>query len=110
MKFPDVLELITETKLTFRRATWCPHEFILLVSGSTFAVTRVPLLGIFPEGTSITYRPHIDRCFSDGSIGVWSPTQDDILADDWEYSEDSASLLRLAANQRDSLQIEMDLS
>ena len=34
--------------------------FIFLVSGSTFKVNRKPLLGIYQEGTEITYQPHID--------------------------------------------------
>jgi len=57
--------------------------FVFLVLGSTFQVNRPPLLGIFPEGTSINYKPHIDIKGVDGSISTWVPSIGDILADDW---------------------------
>ena len=61
--------------------------FIFLVEGSNFKVNRPPLLGIFPEGTDIKYRPHIDMKGVDGSISVWNPTNNDCLAEDWEIVE-----------------------
>lgn len=65
------------------RAVWTPGSFIYLVPGSEFAVNRRPLLGIFPEGTCVKYRQHIDIRHADGTFGVWDPTQDDLLAADW---------------------------
>ena len=57
--------------------------FLFLVPGSTFQVNRAPLLGIYPEGTTINYCPHIDMKAADGSIFAWNPNQLDVLADDW---------------------------
>jgi len=57
--------------------------FVFLVNGSTFNVSRAPLLGIFPEGAEINYRPHIDIKNVDGSISTWVPSIGDVLADDW---------------------------
>lgn len=57
--------------------------FIFLVKGSTFKVNRPPLLGIFPEGTTIQYNAHIDMKLVDGSIMVWAPSQLDLMSDDW---------------------------
>jgi len=57
--------------------------FIFMVPGSEFKVNRPPLLGIYPEGTPITYRPHIDMKAADGSVAVWNPSQVDMFADDW---------------------------
>jgi hypothetical protein len=57
--------------------------FAYLVQGSTFTVNRAPLLGIYPEGTEINYRPHIDLKTADGSIATWGPSGSDALADDW---------------------------
>ena len=59
--------------------------FLFLVPGSTFKVSRAPLLGIYPEGTEINYRPHIDMRTVDGQIVPWVASQSDVLADDWEY-------------------------
>lgn len=58
--------------------------FLFLVNGSTFQVNRAPLLGIYEEGTTIKYQPHIDMCTADGSVVPWLASQSDLLADDWE--------------------------
>lgn len=57
--------------------------FIFLVPGSTFEVSRAPLLGIYPEGTEINYHPHIDMKTADGTVVPWSASQSDLLAEDW---------------------------
>jgi hypothetical protein len=58
--------------------------FCFLVQGSRFTVNRAPLLGIYPEGTEIDYRPHVDMRTADGQIVPWVCSQSDLLADDWE--------------------------
>jgi hypothetical protein len=57
--------------------------FIFLVSGSTFQVNRPPLLGIYPEGTTINYHAHVDMKTADGMIVPWLCSQTDMLAEDW---------------------------
>ena len=70
------------------RANWNGiGMFIFLVDGSTFQVNRKPLLGIYPEGTTINYRPHIDMKTVDGQIVPWVASQTDLLADDWYIAE-----------------------
>lgn len=61
--------------------------FLFLVPGSTFDVNRPPLLGIYPEGTTINYRPHIDMRTVDGAIVPWVASQTDVLAEDWAVVE-----------------------
>ncbi len=80
--FSRALELIKEGKRV-GRTEWKNARFVFLVEGSQFKVNRAPLLGIYPEGTEITYRSHIDMCGADESIGTWSPSMVDILAEDW---------------------------
>ena len=58
--------------------------FVFLVNGSTFKVSRAPLLGVFPEGAEINYRPHIDIKNVDGSISTWVPSIGDVMAEDWQ--------------------------
>lgn len=83
--FSEILHVLTTTKQKAARKGWHgAGMFIFLVPGSTFAVNRPPLLGIFPEGYQINYKPHLDICLPDGSIAVWTPSQVDILAEDWE--------------------------
>lgn len=57
--------------------------FLFLVPGSQFQVNRPPLLGIYPEGTTIDYRPHVDMKTADGQIVPWVCSQSDLLAADW---------------------------
>lgn len=57
--------------------------FLFLVPGSTFQVNRPPLLGIYPEGTTINYHAHIDMRTADGTIVPWLASQTDLLALDW---------------------------
>lgn len=58
--------------------------FVFLVPGSTFIVNRPPLLGIYPEGTEITYHAHVDMKTADGQVVPWLCSQTDMLATDWE--------------------------
>ena len=57
--------------------------FIYLVPGSEFEVNRPPLNAIYAMGTKVKYRPHIDFKDGKGTCGVWSPSNEDILAEDW---------------------------
>ena len=61
--------------------------FIFLVPGSTFKVSRPPLLGIYPEGTEIKYHAHVDMKTADGQVVPWLASQTDLLADDWMVVE-----------------------
>jgi hypothetical protein len=76
-----------------QRAGWNGKGmFLFLVPGSNFLVNRPPLLGIYPEGTEIKYRPHIDIKSVDGEIVPWVPSQSDMLATDWEAVGKSESV------------------
>ena len=82
----DFGQAINELRIGKRvtRSNWNGRGiFIFLVLGSTFKVNRAPLLGIYPEGTKISYRPHIDMKTVDGNIVPWVASQGDILAEDW---------------------------
>ena len=61
--------------------------FLFLVPGSTFKVSRPPLLGIYPDGTEISYCPHIDMKTADGKVVPWLCSQTDALAEDWQVIE-----------------------
>ena len=73
-----------------RREGWrTSEEFIFLVAGSRFMVNRKPLLGIYSEGTEITYCSHIDKRQADGSVTPWAPSYAEMLAEDWEVVPES---------------------
>ena len=82
--FSEALNRIKFGRLV-RRAGWNGKGmFIFLVPGSTFTVNREPLLGIFPEGTTVSYHSHIDMKTAQGDIVPWLASQTDVLAEDWE--------------------------
>ena len=84
MKFSTALDhLLAGGKVT-RRGWNGSGMFLFLVPGSTFKVSRPPLLGIYEEGHVIHYRPHIDMKTVDDSIVTWVASQSDLLSDDWE--------------------------
>ena len=83
MNFSDALEDIKLGKRLARKGWNGKDMFIFLVPGSTFKVNRPPLLGIYPEGTDITYHAHIDMKTAQGYVVPWLASQADLLAGDW---------------------------
>lgn len=84
MNFGHALDALKDGKKVARGAGWNGKGmFLFLVPGSVFKVNRAPLLGIYPEGTEINYRPHIDMKTVDGEIVPWVASQTDVLAEDW---------------------------
>lgn len=83
MNFSDALNLVKDGNKISREGWNGKGMFLFLVPGSTFKVNRPPLLGIYPEGTEISYCPHIDMKTADNKVVPWLASQTDILADDW---------------------------
>lgn len=83
MNFGQAIEVLkTGNKVT--RVGWNGKDmFLFLVQGSQFKVNRPPLLRIYPEGTEINYRPHIDMKTVNGEIVPWVASQSDLLEEDW---------------------------
>ena len=87
MPFGLAVEAMKQGKKVARAGWNGTGMFVYLVPGSQFKVNRAPLLGIYPEGTDITYCPHMDLKTADGSIATWAPSGSDALADDWYIVE-----------------------
>ncbi len=87
MDFSEALNLVKEGSKVARAGWNGKGMFIFLVEGSTFEVSRPPLLGIYQEGVKINYQPHIDMRTATGSIVPWLCSQSDMLANDWEIVE-----------------------
>ena len=81
--FGEAVRRLKAGKLVARSGWNGKNMFLLLVPGSTFNVSRAPLLGIFPEGTEINYLPHIDMRTATGEIVPWLASQSDVLCEDW---------------------------
>lgn len=86
MNFGQAIEAL-KTGEKVARAGWNGKGmFLFLVPGSTFKVNRPPLLGLYPEGTALTYCPHVDMKTADNKIVPWLCSQTDLLAEDWEIT------------------------
>jgi hypothetical protein len=83
MNFGQALDAIKLGKRVARSGWNGKNMFLYLVPGSQFAVNRAPLLGIYPEGTQITYHPHINMMTAQGYVVPWLASQADLLSEDW---------------------------
>jgi hypothetical protein len=83
MNFSDALYMLKAGKKVSRAGWNGKGMFVFLVPGSKFKVNRLPLLGIYPEGTEIDYHAHVDMKTADGMIVPWLCSQTDLLAEDW---------------------------
>src|SRR6202008_907288 len=83
MSFGHAVVMLKAGKKVARAGWNGAGMFLFLVAGSHFKVNRPPLLGIYPEGTGIDYRPHIDMKTAQGDVVPWVASQSDILSDDW---------------------------
>lgn len=84
LNFSQALDALKQGVLVAREGWNGKNAFLYLVPGSTFAVSRPPLDGIFPAGTQINYLPHIDMKTADGACVPWLASQTDLLAEDWQ--------------------------
>lgn len=79
--------------LLVSRLGWVDEDsYLYLVDGSQFRVNRPPLNKLLPEGTPVWYASYIDCGRADGSFHVWTPTQLDVLGEDWVIYQGEVSL------------------
>lgn len=83
MNFGEAIQALKSGSKVAREGWNGKGMFLFLVPGSTFQVNRPPLLGIYPEGTTINYQPHIDMKTAQDTIVPWLASQGDVLAEDW---------------------------
>lgn len=84
MNFEQALEAIKAGKRVCREGWNGKDMFLFLVPGSQFQVNRPPLMGIYPEGTTIDYHAHIDMKTAQGYVVPWLASQSDLLEEDWQ--------------------------
>lgn len=83
MNFGDALAAIKSGQRVARAGWNGKGMFLFLVPGSTFKVSRQPMLSVFGEGTEIRYHAHIDMKTAQGDVVPWLASQTDVLAEDW---------------------------
>ncbi len=90
MTFGEAIQALKQGKKVQREGWNGKDMFLFLVPGSQFKVNRAPLLGIYPEGTEITYQPHIDMKTAQGTVVPWVASQSDLLSTDWQIVGDES--------------------
>ena len=83
MNFGQALEALKLGSKVQREGWNGKGMFLFLVPGSRFVVNRAPLLGIYPDGTEISYRAHVDMKTAQGDVVPWVCSQSDMLEEDW---------------------------
>jgi hypothetical protein len=83
MNFGQALEQLKIGNRVARSGWNGKDMFLFFVPGSKFTVNRAPLLGIYPEGTEISYSAHVDMKTAQGDVVPWLCSQTDMLAEDW---------------------------
>lgn len=83
MNFGQALEALKIGQKVAREGWNGKGMFLFLVPGSQFQVNHAPLLGIYPEGTTINYHAHIDMKTAQDTVVPWLASQTDVLAEDW---------------------------
>lgn len=80
--FSEALQALKDGDVIGRFASQ-PFKYLYLVGGSTFTVNRAPLTHILPMDTPVNYQPHIDYMIDGRICGVYTLTNEDVLATDW---------------------------
>lgn len=87
-------QVLVALKMGYMAAREGSVSRLYLVDGSRFAINRAPLSNHFPIGMTVDYKPHIDIFEGASRLGehpvcrYWSPSQEDILANDWKIIVD----------------------
>ncbi len=87
MKFYEVLKSVEEGNKAYRKGWNGNNMFIYLEKGSIIPRNKInnDMLRYSLSDKEIIINPHIDLKNSKGGIQVgWSPSQEDLLADDWQ--------------------------
>lgn len=87
LTFSEALDAIKRGERVARKGWNGKGMFLFLVPGSAFKVNRPPLLGIYPEGTDISYHGHIDMKTAQGYVVPWVASHSDLLQEDWMIVE-----------------------
>jgi len=87
--FGEALHALKNGKLVRRDATAWDGTWLVLIPGSQFTIAADRPLGLAAPhlaGDGATYRPHLDLCTfcgGEATLGPWSGTDADLLAEDW---------------------------
>ena len=82
MDIVEAIKLIKAQKKV-RRANWSGDKFLYYVPAASYPAMTTIAKGIMNADGKVPYKEYIAIRCKDGEVGFYTPTQCDILANDW---------------------------
>lgn len=83
MNFGEVIEAL-KTGLAVKRKSWSGGKFLYYVPAASYPAMTDVAKSIMNEERKVSYKEYIAIRCKDGDVGFYTPTQCDVLANDWE--------------------------
>lgn len=83
MNFGEVIEAL-KTGLAVKRKSWSGGKFLYYVPSASYPAMTDVAKSIMNEERKVSYKEYIAIRCKDGDVGFYTPTQCDVLANDWE--------------------------
>lgn len=83
LNFGEVIEFL-KAGLAVRRKSWSGGKFIYYVPSASYPAMTDVAKSIMNEERKVSYKEYIAIRCKDGDVGFYTPTQCDVLAEDWE--------------------------
>lgn len=83
MKIQEMIEAIKNGKKV-RRECWSGDKFIYYVPSASYPAMTDIAKSIADKDGKVLYKEYIAIRCKDGNVGFYTPTQCDILAEDWK--------------------------
>ncbi|MCE4121627.1 DUF2829 domain-containing protein [Prevotella copri] len=87
MNFGNAISVL-KSGYPVRRANWSGNKFLYFVPSASYSAMTDIAKSIADEDGKVLYKPYIAIRCKDGCVGFYTPTQCDVLAEDWEVVEE----------------------
>lgn len=87
MNFGNAISVL-KSGYPVRRANWSGNKFLYFVPSASYSAMTDIAKSIADEYGMVLYKPYIAIRCKDGCVGFYTPTQCDVLAEDWEVVEE----------------------
>lgn len=87
MNFGNAISVL-KSGFPVRRANWSGNKFLYFVPSASYSAMTDVAKSIADEDGMVLYKSYIAIRCKDGCVGFYTPTQCDVLAEDWEVVEE----------------------
>lgn len=79
--------VLLKAGLAVKRKSWSGGNFLYYVPSASYPAMTDVAKSIMNEERKVSYKEYIAIRCKDGDVGFYTPTQSDVLANDWEVTE-----------------------